>query len=255
MPAAYDLRTAFVVLLLLAGGAPAATEDIPPQPNPGERLGRILDEWQRRSAEWTSLDVRFTVGSSVGQPTIGRVILQPGRAVVSLVRQREDNMDAWTERLIWKGDALHQIRPESKEHVVTPIAVEDRDRLPAVLALPFLWNTSVERLTQRYRVELLKEVEDGYLLEVTPLTKRGRSSFSKALLHLSRATYLPRRFLVYSPDGKASTDYRVTETHCNQAIPDEVFRVPEGDGWRRIRTDQSRLESWLSRLYQPDLLP
>jgi hypothetical protein len=125
-------------------------------------------------------------------------------------------MDARTVRFIWNKATFHQIRPESKEHVVSPISEQDRNRLPAVLALPFLWNTSVEVLKTRYQVELLKEEAATCSLMITPISKRGPSSFSKAFLQFDHETYLPRRYLVWGHDGKTETDYRVTEVRYNQ---------------------------------------
>jgi hypothetical protein len=252
---------ALTVLVLLTGGARAVPEDTAPQPGPAERLGRILDEWQARSASYSTLDLRFTsqtLGSLAGQsprPSIGRVILQPGRAVISTVSQPDDTMDGRTVRFIWVEGEVHEIRPESKEHIIYPIAPGDRDRLPAALALPFLWNTSEELLKQRYRVELLKEEGTTCLLGITPLTERGLRSFSRATLQLDLTTYLPRRYVLADPAGRGSTEYRLTEPRINQPIPEGAFGLPEGDGWKLTRVGQGGFSAWLLKSLKPDLLP
>ena len=54
------IGTAFVVVLLFIGGATASLDDHSVQPDADTRLGRILSDWERRSAARSSVDVRFT---------------------------------------------------------------------------------------------------------------------------------------------------------------------------------------------------
>ena len=166
-----------------------------------------------------------------------------------------------TERNLWTNGAMHQLRLERKEHIIWPIAAEDRERLPAVLALPFLWNLKVEALKARYRIELVKEEAETWLLIIAPLSDAGQTSFSKAYLQLDRTTYLPRRYVVVGPDGKSGKGFRVTQSQIDPAdrrgrslaLPDEVLRLDFLD------TQEARPTAWLYRLLtrngSPELLP
>ncbi len=116
-----------------------------------------------------------------------------------------------------------------------------RGRLPAVLALPFLWNVSTEGLQSRYDVKLVKEEPDTLILRIRPRTKAGRSWFSAALVRLDRTTYLPRRYTVVDPDGKTVRYYRATAIRCDEQVSDEALRLPDDVGWEVSRLDESGL--------------
>jgi hypothetical protein len=261
MFARYALHATFVVMLLCTGNRAVAFKDDPTNPGADARLGKILDEWQRRSSQWKSLEVRY-VGLQNNlnwrdqELFLGRIVLLPkGQALVEVKRsdhaeERKIESTQW----VWTVDALHEIRRESKKHTVWPISGKDRGRLPAPLVLPFCWNLSTEGLNSRYRVELVKEDAETWLLRVAPRSKTGAQGFTAAFILLDRATYLPRRYHVTSPDGRTTTEYRIKEVRIDQAVPDEVLRLPSGKDWEV--TKESILPSFLlSRFSSPDLLP
>jgi RNA polymerase sigma factor (sigma-70 family) len=223
-------------------------------------LNQILDEWGRQSATWTTLDVRFTgrAGNSAwgdDESLTGRVVLTAaGRAFLNIASSKK-NKSSYTESVIWTHDEVHQIHPATKNHIVWSIAAEDRGRLPVVLTLPFFWHLSPGKLKTRYDIELLAgQHADSWLLRFAPLLQVGRDDFSKAYIELDRSTYLPRRYYLISPDGKSTKDYRVTETICNQPVPDELWRIPELRGWKVTR--EGSVTEWISRrLVKPQLVP
>ena len=231
--------------------------DAPARPEADARLGRILEEWRRRSAAYTSLDVRFTGlerNPRWGEenPLTGRIVLASGgRAFVEVARGAEKAR--FTERTIWMDDTMHLFLPERREHFIWPLDAKDRGRLPAFLALPFFWNLSAEGLKSRYDIELFMETPEAWYLRVRPRTRVGRESFSKAFIILDRSTYLPLRYFLTCPDGKSSKDFRITETRCNQPISDEVWRIPDDSGWKVSRRGGSK-DFFLQR-YKLDLLP
>jgi hypothetical protein len=161
------------------------------------------------------------------------------------------------ERIIWGEDSVHQFFSKTQTHIAWPIAAEDRGRLPALLALPFCWKLNVEGLKSRFRVELVAEQRPATcLLRFTPLTRIGRETLSKAYVELDRSTYLPRRYVLITPDGRSTRDFCMTEAQCDQPHPEEFWRIPDDRGWKVTRPVAGQaVERWLSRLIKPDLVP
>ena len=255
------LRTAASTFSLLVMAAAPALAESPPKVQAEDRLSRVLDAWQQRSATRTSLDVRFerTERDDIWHEkhlSTGRVLLSPnGQCLVEYVKTDECHKSAAVKRIIWTNEAMHQIWPEQKVQMIWPISVKDRGRLPAPLALPFLWHVGAEELKSRYRVELMKEDTESWLLSFTPRKTAGQQWFAHAYLWLDRVTYLPRRYLVIAPVGKCSNDYRVTETRCDQPVPEEAMQLPEGDDWHVTRIDETPVLRWFSQLIKFELIP
>jgi hypothetical protein len=249
--------------------AVASDDASPPQKAADDRVAQILKEWHRRSAATTSLDVRFQLrrtsrfGLNSPEPATGRVVLLPeGRALVETVTHNAARKSTETERLLWTKDALHCLVFESKTHHVTPIAAKDKGRLPAVLAIPFLWGVTPEALTAKYRVALLKEDRETLILSFTPLFDKDSPKAFQAFLLLDRATYLPRRYVAISgaDSSKSKSDYSVTEIRRNQPIADEAMRLPQGDllisGWAwPLDGTLEPLDRIFHSLFGPDYLP
>jgi hypothetical protein len=159
--------------------------------------------------------------------------------------------------LLWNRSSCSVHQFISKTHITWPIASEDRGRLPAFLALPFCWRLNVEGLKSRFHVELVAEERPATcLLRFTPLTPIGRETLSKAYVELDMATYLPNRYVIVSPNGRSTRDFRVTEAQCDQPHPEEFWPIPDDREWKITRPVAGQaVERWLSRLIKPDLVP
>jgi hypothetical protein len=255
------IGTAFAVVLLLTGSAIAALDDNPGQPGADTPLGRILNDWERRSSARSSVDVRFTRTDrhtmwGDKENYTGRVVLLPkGLALVEMMKRDRAGQMGETDRFVWTSEEFHQFRAERKEHIIWPIAEKDRGRLPADLALPFCWHLSAAGLKSRYRIELLKELPETWLFRIKPLSESSRQAFSTAFLYVDRATYLPRRYYLISPDGKSTQDFRVTEVRATQPTPADLLPVLEDADWNVSRINKDSTMSWFSSFFKPDLLP
>ncbi|MFO0887788.1 MAG: hypothetical protein U0790_01450 [Isosphaeraceae bacterium] len=258
-------RFAFLALsaiLAVLGGQVTTCLAAPPSSTTGDeaRIGQILEEWQRRSSQWTSLDVDFDrttdqVAWGARKQHKGRaVLIRGGAAVVELVKVEESGKESETMRLLWRDGEFHQIQPGQKQRTTWPIAEPDRGRLPAMLALPFCWQTNVETLRSHYRISLMREDPETWSLQFTPIGKAGKSEASRFYLKLDRRTCLPRRFIRLSPDGAAVEDYRITKAQVNEPARPEFLEVPQGEGWEVNRAEE-HLGFWVLRLLKPDLLP
>jgi hypothetical protein len=47
----------------------------------------------------------------------------------------------------------------------------------------------------------------------------------------------------------------VTEARCDQAVPEEIFRMSSGDGWNVVKMDESMMGSWIDWFGAIELLP
>jgi|GEM_PF-2854728 len=230
-----------------------------PAPQRAEaRLDRILEEWHRRSAAHTSLDVRFTLRER--SPTWGEDVSRAGRIVLTSEGRMRVDLDQSTgktndqERIIWGEDAVHQFISKSKTHIAWPIDAEDRGRLPAFLALPFCWNLSVEGMKSLFHVKLAADKSpETCVLVFIPLTKTGQETISKAIVELDLSTCLPKRYVLYLPDGKSTKEYSVTEVQYDPSHPEEFWRIPEALGWEVTRPPA--ILRWLSGHIKTDLVP
>jgi hypothetical protein len=180
--------------------------------------------------------------------------MRGGGALVEFVKPGEEGKESETQRIIWKDQAIHLIRPERKWRATRPIAELDRGRLPATLALPFLWQTSIETLQSRYQVSLAKEDADTWLLRLIPIEKAGIPYLSRVYLQLDRQSGLPRRYLLLSADGTTIKDFRVTKARANFPDRPEQLEAPQADGWT-VSFAEEFVATWVPRLFKPDLLP
>jgi hypothetical protein len=177
-----------------------------------------------------------------------------GSALVQFARRDAKGKAVETDRWVWTNKAVHYLRFELRNHSVWPIAEQDRGRLPARLALPFLWHVDPERLKSQYSVALVREDAGAWSLSFAPLSAADRSGFCKAYLELDKKSFLPRRYLVLN--DKFANDFRVTEARLDKPVPKGVFEIPDEPGWNVMGNEEDmRKPTWLDRLLKPELLP
>lgn len=227
-------RVKSLVLVVILAGLGLHVEE-----SRADDIDGILEQWQRRSAQRKSLEVRFTREDKTKGGTehyAGRLILSRAHGAALLVTD-EPQLDGrlLPDRLIWTADTLHEIHPFSEVRFVYHIGGKTRVRPPAVFTLPFLWNISVDEVKSRFRFELLKSEQKSWTIAVDPLNEPDLKYFYKALITLKRESFLPSRYyLTVSDDGedKDTSDYKITETRADAPFPESAFRIPKGDGWK-----------------------
>jgi len=232
------------------------------------KLNDVLENWQRRSKERTRLDVLVTrkdSESSLGdQNFTGRVVLLPkSQAYVEFSERDPAGESRLSERWVWTKEAVHHFRADQKQHFIWPIAEQDRGRLPAMLALPFLWHVDANQLHSRYTIRLHSEEADSWILAFEPVKNTSACSFSKAYLKLSKEMLLPQRYLVVSPDGNSRKDFVLTEVQPEKPGMEKVLEIRDDKDWKVVKSGGSspndglegKLTGWFVRSLKPDLLP
>lgn len=254
-------RVASLCVALSAIAASAAPDDLPIEALRKAPLNQILREWERRSSERSSLDIRFTREDHdqkwhEKKNYTCRVVLLPKQlALVEMQEKVSGGRSSNTERHVWTTDEFHIVRPEDKMHIIYSIAETDRGRLPSILALPFCRHLSVKDLESRYDIALLNGRPETWLLRFKPRTAAGRGVFSSAYLCLDKSTYLPQRFYVIDNDRQRTQDFRATEVRSADPPPEDLLAIPEDGEWRVSRIERDQIPGWLSLIFKPELLP
>src|SRR5262249_21932659 len=128
------------------------------------------------------------------------------------------------------------------------LAKEQRKRTLDEGPLPFLFNMKAEEAKQRYVMRLQGEDKNHYWVEVQPRLQEDRESFKTAWIRLDRQFLLPVRIVLFSPDGKSTKDFRLSEIQPNKDFSDRIFQggVPTrqpGDPrppWKVIRNPDAQ---------------
>jgi TIGR03009 family protein len=217
----------------------------PVAPDPA-RMKRLLQEWERRSAMLSTLDVGLKrVDHTPGwddEKFEGRAILQsPNLAFLDFKRVVEDEKTKAKslvsyERIVCTGTEVWQYRTDAKQLFIFPLDRKDQKRALEEGPLPFLFNMKAAEAEERYEMALVTEAKDCYVISVVPRWKIDREAFLKAFLKLNKATYLPDRILLYSPDSRSSKDFTLFNVQPNAPVRNENFvGVPMGKPWTTKR--------------------
>lgn len=224
-----------------ASGAPAAGTRPLASPN-DPRMRQVLREWEQRSARLKSLDVkilRVDKDPAWGDDQMyeGRAFLQsPNLACLDFKKVgkgpqgKKSLIDS--ERIICTGKEVWQYKSDAKQIFIFPLDQENQKRALEEGPLPFLFNMRAADAEARYQMTIVREDKAYFVLSIVPRLQIDRESFSKAFLQLNRATYLPDRIYLVSPNGKASKDFSLVEVQPNVAINPRNFQgIPLPKPW------------------------
>lgn len=241
--------------------APAKAQAAPGQvaPAPGQtaapavppvdprKMDEILKVWESRSVKLTSLQAMFTrkhVEPVWNKTTVfdGVVILKspnlafldykklvPNPAKPGSFQAEQD------EQIICTGTEVYryQYRENPKVLTIYELAKEERNRALEEGPFPFMFNMKAEKAKERYRMRVLREEQAYYIIEVLPLLDIDKESFSRALVQLSKSTYLPDRLVLYDTNGKDYNDYKIEQIGVPTKLQDNRFvGVIPKSGWR-----------------------
>jgi TIGR03009 family protein len=229
-----------------AGQPPAAAND--------PRMKAVLREWERRSAQLKSLDVRIKrldqdpAWNEIEQYE-GRAVLQsPNLACLEFKKVVKDPKDPKKEglvdheRIVCTGSEVWQYKYDTRQIFIFPLDREQQKRALEEGPLPFLFNMRAADAEARYIMNVVKEEKDYFWIRVLPLIQIDRESFSQAYLKLGRATYLPERIRLYSPNGKSTKDFLLHQVHPNERTDPRFFQgVVLGKPWKVERNPGGEL--------------
>lgn len=240
-------------------------------PRPGEvkananandpRLQEILALWEKRVAS-KSLDVTYTKIVTLPTPPFaagskkdrfgGRLVIdRPDRAVFEESKLVDKARKPY-QRFLLTGQRLYRYRPNASSILEIPHGpVEEREkRANTVLArisrvftpdydrflgsdqLPFLFDMNVADAHRRYKqMTLVRESPSTALIRLTEATNGGPATEIHAIFEVDKATWVPRRVVLYGPD-QPTRDYSFTQIKRDGPIRDEAFQLIPIERWK-----------------------
>ncbi|MHC5541873.1 outer-membrane lipoprotein carrier protein LolA, partial [Singulisphaera rosea] len=234
--------------------APVASPPIDPQ---GKRMDELLKFWAQRSSNLKTLDVVIKQTNTLAKQWGGKKEYREGRAFFqtpnlacidfkSIVGQGAASKKVDYERIVVTGKDVWHYRSESKQIFIYPLGREQRERALDEGPLPFLFNFRADEAKKRYKMSLLREDQDNYLIDVLPLEEIDKESFGKALIRLDKKQFLPTKIALYAPGYPADDSmkfYELANVRQNVAVPAENFRGQRLANWKVEFVDSRGLKA------------
>ncbi len=249
---------------------PAPKVETPPVAHDLEEaktLDALLKEWERRSAEIRELDASFRrVDRKLGVKGVtnfeGRALLKGANLSCFHIDKVEQNPNPegsprkhFQERVIRAGNEVVKYDGVGRQIVFYPESFPARNGTPRRGPLPFLFGVKAEELRAKYRVRLRNEGRDAYRVEFSPRASLGvgelgngtrlllgflpwggvDGEFSRAVVDLSRDTWLPNALMIVSADGGGTQTYVFKEIKANATVAADNFRIRNLAGWAVVR--------------------
>ncbi len=211
----------------------AATPVVPTDPAvAAERMKQLLKAWEQRSAQLKSLDVEITRVDDAAawgkEQYEGRAMLKSPN-LARLDFSKVDKTDpkkpklVHDERIICTGKEVWQYKSQQKQIFIFTLDKENQKRALEEGPLPFLFNMKAAAAEARYKMTLISEAKDHWVIEVVPLLQVDQEAFSLAFLRLTRENYLPDRIKLISPNGKDTKEFFLRSVKPNANINDQNF--------------------------------
>jgi len=215
---------------------------------PDKATEEFVARWAEKAAALKTVDVRFRREDSSPawgtEQFEGRLCLKaPNLTFLELTAISEDGKATPFERLVWTESDVRQYREDMRQESIL-VNLQKRRQVPELAALPFLFGLNAKDVLKKYDVKLKRETPESFLVELQPQERATKQSVSKCFIELDRKTFLPRRYVLISPNGKDVKDYRALETRVNEAICPEIFEPETPEGWNVLRSDTVD-ERWL----------
>jgi TIGR03009 family protein len=234
------------LIFLFATAVNAQQGNQPSQPapvrmDPKDPLDAVLMQWENKMTGITSLSAEVkrqridnvfkTSDLFVGSASY----LKPNMAILDL--HREKNASQF-EKFICTGQYLYEYSPTQKQIRVHPMPTDKNGKMADDNFLSFLLGMKAIDAKQRYDLKLLPEDANYIYLQVKPRTNEDHSEFSKAILALTKSTFMPRGLQFTEPNNNVII-WDIPSLQINAAIPKTAFATPTPPpGWSMVSAPQ-----------------
>lgn len=211
-------------------GQPAAKSA--PRPLPDQApLADILRQWEQRSGGTRTLYTKFTREDFAADwQTVtlyeGTALLQaPDRAYLDF--QKVDDTTrakAFSERIVATGNRIYHFVADVKTVDVYGLAQDQKQKAMEEGPLPFLFNMKADDALKRYRILLLDQNAEKWLISIEPREPVDREAFSRAFVTLDRTKLEPVQIKLVDPaNAKNTKTYKLGPIQRDAEIKPDFF--------------------------------
>ncbi len=228
----------------------ASATAIDPQ---GKRMEQLLNLWAQQSTRLKTLDVKIKQVAKVSEAWGNGEVHYDGRALFKapnlawidfqevVTDEKQGKKLVPHERIICTGKDVWHYVCKAQQIYIYPLGKQNRERALQEGPLPFLFNFRAEEAKVRYRMTLLKEDKDSYVIGILPNEDIDKESFSKAFIRLDRKWLLPTQVVLYPVDEKTGLkSFVLTDIKPNKPVMDDNFRGERlGKPWTIHMNDEN----------------
>ena len=223
--------------ILMATFRPAAAQN-------DERRDAVLKYWEQAMSQVGSLEAKCErvtedkvfktrdVYQGTAKFLKAKDASDTSRASLHLVKI--DNKNVY-EQLILSGAFLYEVAPGAKEIRVHELPKPAPGQNGDHNLVGLLFGMKAAQATARYKIDLVKEDQHYFYLQVESKTPQDRAEFDKAQLALVRTTYMPRQLHFLQANGnKVTWDLPQIQTPANHLRATD-FDAPNLPGFKMTR--------------------
>ena len=219
-------------------------------------MDRLLELWEQKSTELTSLDVKILrIDRNPAWDQVeyydGRALFKsPNLAFIDFNKIKQDdrnnpiadprNKGQWLstpfERIVCTGQEVWQYKSDTQQIFIFPLGKNEKQKAVEEGPLPFLFNMHADDASRRYEMRLISEDEKAYGVSIVPKLLEDKDSFSIAHVKLDRGYLLPVQIIMLSPDRKSRKEFKLGPIYPNKKVNSGNFEgKPLGSPWKIIR--------------------
>jgi outer membrane lipoprotein-sorting protein len=212
----------------------------PDDPAAGERLDRVLADWDRSWASPRAVEVRFVLVKHF--PGWGSEDRYEGTALVARPDRLKVTLDAvepdpaggaprrrFHHQIIASGRSLVVLANDTKQVALHDWGGPGKQAVLQDELMMLLFGMKADEIKERFRVALIRQTPQADLLRLVP-TRPG--SFARFDLVLDRKTLLPSHLRLVELNGKDTQTYTITKARRDPpGVTDSDFRAAIPKGW------------------------
>jgi TIGR03009 family protein len=225
-----SLLAFFAVSLAALAQQPQSPSPQPQTPplDPNNKLDATLLSWEKAMGGISSLytevkqqttdKVRLSIDNFTGEARY----LKPNKASLYL---KNDKKPADFQYLIINGQNAYKFEPTQKEIHIYTLPAAKQGQISDENLVSMLFGMKAVEAKRRYEMQLTKEDQWYFYIQVLPREAQDKADFTRAELVLTKSTSMPRRIWFENPNGNETT-WEFTKLQPNVVLKTSDFDQP-----------------------------